>query len=324
MKAAIYEQYGAPDVVHIGEVKTPIPKDDEILIKIHATTVSAGDWRIRSLNVPAGFGILIRLAFGLCKPRHSVLGTELAGKVVEVGKNVSTFKPGDRVFAFPGGNLGAHAEYIAMRMDAPIALIPNSFSDEQAAALSFGGTTALNFLKLKGNIKPGERVLINGASGAVGTAAVQLAKHFGAHVTGVCSTANINLVKSLGADEVIDYTKEDFTGLGLSWDIVMDTVGNAPWSRVKSSLADNGRLLMVVADLRETLSATFVTNKNGKKAISGTARECAEDLRYLAELAEQGGFEPVVDRSYPLDKIAEAHAYVDTGRKRGNVVVTVI
>jgi len=323
MKAAVYHKYGPPDVVELKEIPKPTIKDDEVLIKIVATTVSSADWRARSLSVPAGFGLIVRLVFGISGPRKKVLGTELAGEIVATGKDVTKFKKGDQVFAFPGGNLGCHAEYRTMHEDAPIALKPANLAYEEAAAISFGGTTALDFLRDKGKIQSGEKVLINGASGAVGTAAVQLAKYFGAEVTGVCSSANLELVKSIGADKVIDYTSEDFTKNGETYDIIMDTVGTAPWSRSKDSLTETGRVLLVLAGLSDMLQAPFVSKANGKKAIAGVAREAAEDLRFLAELAEAGKFKPVIDRRYPLEQIAEAHAYVDTGRKRGSVVITV-
>lgn len=322
MKAAVIEKYGSPDVVKVKEIVKPTPSDNELLIKVHASTVSSADWRIRSLSVPAGFGLLVRLAFGVFKPRKPVLGTELAGEIVDIGKNITQFQRGDEVFAHPGARLGAHAEYISLREDAPVVLKPARLSYAEAAALSFGGLTALDFLKNKAKIRRGEKVLINGASGAVGTAAVQLAKYYGAEVTGVCSGANLVLVKSIGADRVIDYTREDFLQSGETWDIIMDTVGNLPWSRVKNSLTATGRELFVVADLCDTLRAPLVSKASGRQAIAGSTRESAEDLTLLAELAEAGAFKPVIGRCYPLEQIAEAHAYVESGRKRGSVVIT--
>ncbi|MGV6817585.1 MAG: NAD(P)-dependent alcohol dehydrogenase [Thiotrichales bacterium] len=324
MKAAIFEKYGPPEVVSIQERPKPVPKDDELLIRIHATTVSAGDWRIRSSSVPAGFGPLIRLAFGITRPRQQILGTELAGIVESIGDKVSAFAVGDAVIANPGSHLGAHAEYIALREDAAVALKPDNLSFEEAAALSFGGSTALDFLQNKAGIKAGDQVLINGASGAVGSAAVQLAKYFGAEVSAVCSSANHALVQSIGAGQVIDYATTDFTQLGQRWDIIMDTIGNAPWTRVEPVLNENGRLLMIVATLCETLKATFVSRKNGKKAIAGTARETAEDLKFLAKLAEQEAFKPVIDQIFPFNQIVAAHSRVDSGHKRGSVVVQLI
>ncbi len=235
MKAAVYERYGPPDVVELKEVEKPTPKDNEVLIKIHATTVTSGDWRARSLVMPAGFGLMGRLVFGVTKPRQPILGTELAGEIEAVGKDVSRFKVGDQVFAFSGAGMGCHAEYKCMPEDGAVALKPPNLTYDEAAAISFGGTTALDFFR-RGRLQGGERVLVNGASGGVGTAAVQLARHFGADVTGVCSTANLELVRSLGATQVIDYTREDFTRNGETYDVIVDTVGTAPFSRSKNSL----------------------------------------------------------------------------------------
>lgn len=304
------------------EVQKPTPKDNEVLIEIHATTVTSGDWRVRSLNVPAGFGLIMRLVFGISKPKQPILGSELAGVVELVGKDVRNFKSGDQVFAFSDAGMGCHAEYKCMPQDGAVALKPASLSYDEAAALSFGGTTALDFLR-RGKIQRGERILINGASGGVGTAAVQLAKHFGADVTGVCSTANVELVKSLGARHVIDYTKEDFTQNGETYDVIVDTVGTAPFSRSKASLKERGRLLMVLAGLPDMLQIPWVSMSSTKKIIAGPATVRAEDLRFLAGLAEAGEFKPIIDRRYPFEQIAEAHRYVDTGRKKGNVIITI-
>lgn len=323
MKAIMYERYGSPDVLEMREVEKPTPKDNEILIKIHATTVTTGDWRARSLNVPAGFGLLSRLFFGISKPRQPVLGTELAGEIESVGKDVTGFKAGDQIFAFTGAGMGCHAEYTCMPEDGEVALKPLNLSYAEAAALSFGGTTALNFFR-RGKLQSGERVLVNGASGGVGTAAVQLAKHFGAEVTGVCSGANVELVRSLGAVHVIDYTKEDFTRNGKRYDVIVDTAGTAPFSRSKHSLKEGGRLLLVLGRLPDLLGIPWVLLTSSKKIIAGPASVSGDDLRFLAELAQAGKFKPVIDRSYPFEQIAEAHRYVDTGRKRGNVVIIVV
>lgn len=304
------------------DVPTPSPRDNEVLIKTHATTVTSGDWRTRSLDVPFGFRLISRFIFGISKPKRPILGTELAGDVEAVGKSVSSFKVGDQVFAFTGIGMGCYAEYKCMPEDGGVALKPATLTYGEAAALSFGGTTALDFFR-RGKLQRGEHVLIVGASGGVGTAAVQLAKHFGAEVTGVCSAANVELVKSLGADHVIDYTKEDFTTNGETYDLIMDTTGTASFSRCKGSLRENGRLLVVLGGLPDMLQVPWVSMTSDKKIIAGPAAERVEDLRTLAELVEAGEFKPVVDRRYPLEQIVEAHRYVDTGRKRGNVVINV-
>jgi NADPH:quinone reductase-like Zn-dependent oxidoreductase len=321
MKAVIYTKYGSPDVLQTIEALKPIPKDNEVLIKIHATTITSADWRVRSLSMPMGFGLISRLVFGVWKPRQPILGTELAGEIESVGKDASNFKIGDRVFAFSGASMGCHAEYKCLPANGMVVIKPDNLSYEEAAAISFGGTTALDFLR-RGNIQSGEKVLINGASGGVGTAMVQLAKHFGAEVTGVCSAANVELVKSLGADCTIDYHKADFTANGETYDIIVDTVGTAPFSRVKNSLKAGGRLLLVLAGLPDILSAPFVSMNSSKKVIAAPVAERVEDLQFLAKLAQTGAFKPFIDRCYPFDSIVEAHSYVDTGHKKGNVVVT--
>ena len=231
----MYSRFGSPDVLELKEIPKPTPKDHEVLIKVRVTTVTAGDWRARTLNVPKGFGPIARVFFGFSRPRQPILGTELSGEIESVGKAVSKFKVGDQVFAFSGASMGCHVEYKCVPEDGALALKPANPSYEEAAAISFGGTTALGFLR-KAGIRRGDDVLINGASGGVGTAAVQLAKHFGAKVTGVCSTGNLELVKSIGADQVIDYTKEDFTLNGETYDVILDTAGTAPFSRSKGSL----------------------------------------------------------------------------------------
>lgn len=323
MKAILYQRYGAPDVLELKEIDKPSPKENEVLIRIHATTVTSGDWRARSLEVPAGFKFLSRLFFGLRKPKRQILGTELAGKIEEIGKSVRGFEVGDRVFAYPGASMGCYAEYKCMPEDGPLARIPPNLSYDEAAALSFGGATALDFFR-RGKLQSGERVLINGASGGVGTAAVQLAKHFGAEVTAVCSGANAELVRSLGAAHAIDYTKEDFTKNGKTYDVIVDTVGTAPFSRSRNSLKEGGRLLLVLGNLSDLLQVPWISMTSNKKVIAGPASERPDDLRLLAELAQAGKFRAVIDRRYRLEQIVEAHRYIDTGRKRGNVVITLI
>lgn len=321
MRAIVYERYGPPEVLQLKEVKKPTPKNHELLIKIHATTVTSGDWRVRSLTVPAGFGLIMRMVFGISRPKQPILGTELAGEVESVGKDVSQFEVGDQVFAYSDTGMGCYAEYKCMPEDGAVALKPPNLSYDEAAAMSFGGTTALDFFR-RGKLQSGERVLVIGASGGVGTAAVQLAKHFGADVTGLCSTANVELVKSQGARLVIDYTKTDFTKNGQIYDIIIDTTGTAPYSRCKASLRKGGRLLMVLGGLPDMLQIPWVWMTSNKKVIAGPAAGRADDLRFLAKLAKTGEFKPVIDRRYPFEQIVEAHRYVDTGRKKGNVIIT--
>jgi len=318
MKAAVCRRYGPPNVVEIAEVLRPRVGAHDVLIKVRATTVTAADWRLRSATLPRGFGVLVRLGVGFSGPRQPILGSEVAGEVEAVGQSVTRFAPGDKVFAARMGD--CHAEYVAIREHA-VAPMPANRSFGEGAALTFGGLTALQFLRDKARIQPGERVLVNGASGAVGSAAVQLAKHFKAVVTGVCSAANAQLVKSLGADHVIDYATEDFTRSGEHYDIIFDAVGNCTFDRCKPVLAPGGRLLLVVGTLGQMIGATVWSSRAGRKVLSGVASVRAADLDLLRTLAESGAFKPVIDRTYPFARIVDAHAYVDTGRKRGNVVV---
>lgn len=322
MKAWVYERYGPPDVLQLKDVPTPTPKDNEVLIRTRATTVTSGDWRVRSLTVPAGFGLFARLALGVAGPRQPILGTELAGVVESIGKDVSKFKPGDEVFAFAGTAMGCHAEYRCMPENGRVALKPANLTFEEAAGLCFGGSTALDFFR-RGKLQRGERVLVNGASGAVGSAAVQLARHFGADVTAVCGPANIELVRSLGANRVIDYTTEDFAKSGQTYDVILDTAGTARFFRSKHSLSERGRLLVVLGGLPDLLMVPWVSMTSSKRIIAGPAAERVEDLAVLAQLAAAGEFKPVIDRRYPFEQMVEAHRYVDSGRKRGNVVITV-
>jgi NADPH:quinone reductase-like Zn-dependent oxidoreductase len=323
MKAVIYRQYGGPDVVAFAEVARPIPKPNEVLVAIVATTVNSGDWRARSLELPAGFRFLGRLVFGFKAPRQPILGTEFAGIVEAVGAKVTRYTPGDEVVGFPGGRFGSHAEYRTMPEDGMIDFKPANLSFEEAAALSFGSTTALPFLRDKAKVKHGDKVLVVGASGAVGTAAVQIAKHFGAEVTAVTSTANVGLVASIGADRVIDYKKSDFATTGETWDIIFDTTGTAPFSRCENSLKPGGRLVAVQAGVSEILGIGAPSKASGKKLIASVVPLKPEDFRYIIDLAASGTLRPVIDRTYHLEDAAAAHAYVDTGRKRGSVVLTV-
>jgi NADPH:quinone reductase-like Zn-dependent oxidoreductase len=318
MKAAVVRRYGPPDVVRIEDVPRPDPKSNEVLVNVRATTVSAGDARLRSARVPTGFGVLMRLGFGIVGPRRPILGWDFAGEIVAVGASVTRFAPGDKVF---GVRMGSHAEYVAAPEE-HAALLPRMLRYEDAAALVFGGMTSLFYLRDKAKIQPGERIAINGASGAVGTAAVQLAKHFGAIVTGVCSADNAELVRSLGATRVIDYTTQDFTQTGDTYDIILDAVGNCPFSRCERALASGGRLLMVVASLGQMIGSMLRPERRGRKVLAGVGAPSGDDLIFLGRLAESGAFKPVIDRTYELARIADAHAYVDTGRKKGSVVIT--
>lgn len=321
MKAWTYQRYGSPDVLALTEVPEPTPADHELVVRVRATTVTSADWRLRSLDMPRGFGVFGRLAFGIGKPRKPILGSELSGEVAAVGRAVTTFKVGDPVFAFPGVNLGCHAEYVCLPANGAVAMKPPNVSFEQAAALCFGGSTMLDFFR-RAQLRRGERVLVNGASGAVGTAAVQLAKHFGAHVTGVCGTSNLDLVRSIGADDVIDYTQRDFASAGAQFDVIVDTAGTAPFSRSGPVLSKGGRLLLVLASLPELVKAPWHTMTSGKKVIAGPAAERPEYVQQLAGLALAGSFVPVIDRCYPFEHMIDAHRYVDLGHKKGNVVIT--
>jgi NADPH:quinone reductase-like Zn-dependent oxidoreductase len=323
MKAMTYRRYGGPEVVTLSEVPTPSVKPNEVLIRIVATTVTTADWRARSLSLPGGFGLFGRLVFGLTRPRQPILGTELAGIVDLVGPAVTRFRVGDEVIAFSGGRFGCHAEYRAMSEDGMIALKPANLGFEEAASLSFGAMAALPFLRDRAGIRRGDHVLVVGASGAVGTAAVQIAKHFGGVVTGVTSTANAALVRSIGADRVIDYTRVDFAATADTWDIIFDTTGTVPFSRCEASLKPGGRLVAVQGSLGQWLGLGRPPRKSDKRVIAGVAAPTSDDLRTIVDLAAKGELKPVIDRVYPLEDAAKAHAYVDTGRKRGSVVLRV-
>ncbi|MAT99266.1 MAG: NAD(P)-dependent alcohol dehydrogenase [Anaerolineaceae bacterium] len=319
MNAIVYEQYGPPDVLQLKEVAKPTPKNNELLIKVHATTVTAADGLMRRGEPRWG-----RLILGLRTPRKrfQIPGIELAGEIEAVGKDVNRFKPGDPVFGFTGFGAGAHAEYTCMPEKGSLALKPANISYEEAAAAVDGASTAYFFLKEKANMQSGQKVLIIGASGSIGTYAVQLAKHFGAEVTGVCSTRNIELVKSLGADKVIDYTQEDFSQSGETYDIIFDTVTKSSFSRCKDSLKPNGCYLPTTGLINSFL-ARWTSLTDGKQVISGMSIEKNEALAFLKGLIEAEQLKIIIDRRYPLAQIAEAHRYVDKGHKRGNVIITV-
>ena len=316
MKAIVYTKFGPPDVLQLKEVRKPAPKDNEVLIKIHATTVVKEDPDMRAAP---GFN-------GFLKPRHPILGQELAGEIESIGKDVTRFKPGDQVFGFD--MFGAYAEYKCMPENGALSIKPDNISYEDAASIPNGALTALPFLRDKGKIQSGQSVLIYGASGSVGSAAVQLAKYYGAKVTGVCSSTNLEWVKSLGADQVIDYTQEDFTENGKTYEIIFDTVGKSSFSECKGSLTDEGIYLATVPTPVMMLQALW-TAKSGSKKVKfvaaglRSASEKIKDLVFLTELIEMGKMKAVIDRCYPLEQIVEAHRYVEQGHKKGNVVITV-
>jgi NADPH:quinone reductase-like Zn-dependent oxidoreductase len=303
-------------VLQLKALEKPVPKDNEILVRIFATAVNSADWRLRKAEPWA-----VRLFFGLTKPKKHVLGGVLSGEVEVIGKNVTQFKTGDQVFGSTGMSFGAYAEYVCLAEDGILSIKPNNISHVEAATIPFGGTTALQFLK-KANIKAGQKVLIYGASGAVGTAAVQLARYFGAVVTGVCSTSNIELVRSLGAESVIDYTKEDFTMNGETYDVIFETVDKLSFSKCTRSLKKQGTLVLGASGFSKMLQGLWSSMTSNKKLVSGMIRQKADDLIFLKELVENGNFKPVVDRSYALEKIVEAHTYVESGHKKGNVAIT--
>ena len=322
MKAIVYTKYGSPEVLQLKQVEKPTPKDNEVLIKIYATTVTATECTFRK-----GEPFFSRLFTGLIRPKITTLGEELAGEVEEVGKDVAVFKKGDQVFGTAGPKFGANAEYICVPEDGVLTIKPNNLTHEDAASCVDGFLTAMPFLRDTGNIQSGQSVLINGASGSVGSAAVQVAKYLGAEVTGVCSTENLEMVKSLGADHVIDYKKEGFTKTGKKFDIIFDAVGKISFSHAKSALKQKGIFLEAGIGMGIFPQVIWTSMFDGKKAkIAATGlrspQERIKDLKILKELLESGKIRPVIDRQYTLAQIAEAHRHVDKGHKKGNVVIT--
>lgn len=322
MKAVICTKYGPPEVLQIKDVEKPSPKSNEILIKVKATTVAVADCRIRGFNVPISFWLPARIALGLRRPGKPILGVELAGEVESVGKDVKLFKKGDPIFASTIKDFGAYAEYKCLPEDWQIAVKPTNITFEEAAAIPIGARTALHYLK-KGNIKAGQKVLIYGASGSVGTYAVQLVKFFEAEVTGICSSANLNMVKSLGADKVINYCAEEFTKKLGTYDMIFLAIDKWPFSICKKYLKGKGVYINATTPLK-SLQMLWASITSKKKLIMGeNPPDSAEDLNFLKDLVEAGTLKPVIDKSYTLDQIVEAHRYVDKGHKKGNVVITV-
>lgn len=326
MKAIVWTKYGSPDVLQLKEIAKPTPKTNEVLIKIHATTVTAGDCEARTLKMPILIGFPMRLYVGLRKPKRiTILGQEFAGEIEAIGKDVKRFKAGDQIFGTTGLGFGAYAEYICLPEESAMGVLTTKATHmtyEEAAAVPTGGLEALHFIR-KGNIRRGEKVLIIGAGGSIGTFAVQLAKYFGAEVTGVDSTSKLELLRSIGADHVIDYTQEAFTRNGETYDVIFDVPGKSSFSGSMRSLKQNGRYLLANPGLSHVLQGPWAAMRSGKKVIFGAARQTTEDLIFLNQLIETGKIKAVIDRSYPLEQIAEAHRYVETGHKKGNVVITI-
>jgi NADPH:quinone reductase-like Zn-dependent oxidoreductase len=328
MKAMVLTKFGPSEVLRLKEVAKPAPKDNEVLIRIYATTVTAGDCELRGLKFPLALRLPIRIfvrLIRLIRPRPIILGQELAGKVEATGKEVTRFRKGDQVIGWTGFHLGTYAQYTCLPEKGVLALKPSNMTCEEAAPLSVGGLEAVHFLR-KGTIQSGQKVLIYGAGGSIGTFAVQLAKHFGADVTAVDSTGKLDMLRSIGADHVIDYTQEDFTKNGETYDVIFDVVGKSSFSRSIQSLTHNGRYLLGNPRLLQRVRGQWTSGRSSKKVIPYTARgasEIMEDLHFLTELIEAGKIQSVIDRCYPLEQAAEAHRYVDTGHKKGNVVIRV-
>lgn len=322
MRAAVATAYGGPEVVRVVDVPRPDPGPGQVRIRVEATTVSAGDRRIRALDVPGGLRTLTRLALGWSRPRQPILGTELTGRIDALGPGVSGLRAGDAVVVMRGASLGGHAEYIVVPAAEKLIPRPAGLTVGEAAAFCFGGLAALHYVATAGGVRAGEHVLVNGASGAVGSAALQVARALGAETAAVCSGANVPLVTALGATRVFDHTREDFATSGETYDAIVDCVGNAPYARIRGRLRPGGRLLRVYAHLPGLLAAPFQGRLGGHRVVAGVSTERTEDLLRLAEWAAAGLYRPVIDSTHSLDDIAAAHARADTGRKRGSVVVT--
>jgi NADPH:quinone reductase-like Zn-dependent oxidoreductase len=324
MKAVVHTKYGPPDELQLKEVEKPVPGNNQVLIKIHATTVTTTDCNARNFTfVPKSFKLFARLMFGLKKPKINILGIDLTGEIEAVGKDVKLFKVGDLVFGSPGTKFGGHAEYSCVSEDGALAIKPVEMSWEEAASISLAGNTALLFIRDLAKIQTGQKILIHGASGAIGTYAIQLARYYGAEVTGVCSASNAEMVKSLGANKVIDYTKEDFSKSDERYDYVFDVVGKTTFSQCMGILKPDGIYLENMLGLQDILRMMWTSVTGGKKIKGGVSKESAENLNFLKGLIESGKLKPVIDRVFPLEKTAEAFQYVEQGHKKGNVIISV-
>lgn len=323
MKAVVCTAYGPPEVLQLRAVPVPEPRAHEVRVRVRATAVTAADYRIRGLNVPRGFALPMRLAMGLTRPRHGILGVNLAGEIDAVGAGVARFRVGQRVFGATGMTFGAYAEFVCLPESGLLATMADAMDFETAAALPFGFLTALSYLRGKGGVRAGHRVLVVGASGSVGTAAVQLARHFRAEVTGVCSARNVELVRSLGATTVLDYTADEFPRGASIYDIVLETVGQTSLATCRALAKPGGRVLLVVADVSTQLRALVARLPGGGRIVAGMAEEKLEDLEFLRGLYESGAIRPVIDSVWPFDQLVEAHRHAEQGHKRGNLVVRV-
>ena len=333
MKAVIYTEYGSPDVLQTKEVEKPVPSDNELLVRVHATSVNIGDIWARNFKeitpskftMPLPLWIPSRIYFGVKKPKINILGSEFAGQVEEVGKDVKRFSKGDPVFGYRGQKMGAYAEYLCIPEDGLVALKPSNMTYEEAAAVTYGALTGLSLLRKANTLAsvPGQKVLINGASGNIGSAAVQLARYFGAEVTGVCGTPRLEFVKALGADKVIDYTREDFTRNGETYDLIFDILGKSSFSSCKNSLKQNGIYLLASFKMKQLLQMLWTSIRGGKKVICALSSEHPEDLMLIKSLIEQGKIKSIIDRCYSLEQAAEAHRYIEMGCKTGSVIIAV-
>jgi NADPH:quinone reductase-like Zn-dependent oxidoreductase len=330
MKAIVYSEYGSPDVLQVKEVEKPLPGEKEVLVKVHATSVNYGDLAARNFremspqkfNMPLLFWLMAKISFGLRKPKTTILGSEFAGEVESTGKNVTKFKSGDPIFGYLGQNMGAYAEYICVPEDGVLAIKPANLTYEEAASVPYGAIMALNLLR-KVNVHANQKVLINGASGGIGSAAVQIAKQMGAEVTGVCATPRLEFVKALGADKVVDYTKEDFTRNGETYDLIFDILGKSPFSRCKNSLKPKGILLHASFKMRHIFDMLRTSKSTGQRVFCAIAPGSLKDLVSVKELIEEGKIKSIIDKCFPMEQAAEAHRYVEQGNKKGNVVISI-